>query len=285
MKNVLVVSNYKAGRKTAVLNKKVLKKFLHRHSEYFQIIDICDLSNIDLSVFDTIIAMGGDGTINRVLPFVVNTDKTLGIIPCGTANLLAAKLGIPNDVKKALKILQQEHSKKIDVISINNKFCILRFGIGYDSDIIGKTPQSLKNKFGYFSYFIAGVLFALRLVPQRYHITYDEYNEIIVDASCIIVANASNMYKNIVSVGNKSELDDGLMDVFVLKVKNPIAFFMEFLNILFKYRCNNSKAMYFKTSKLKIDNKWIMAHIDGEKKKLGGNLCFNVIPKAINVIY
>ena len=83
-------------------------------------------------------------------------------------------------MSKILKILEKENTKKIDVISINDKPCILRFGLGYDSDIIGKTPQSLKNKFGYFSYFIAGILFALRLMPQKYHITYDN-NEIDAD--------------------------------------------------------------------------------------------------------
>lgn len=283
MKRVLVVSNYRAGRKTAVLNKKRLRQFLYKNSEDFNIVDICDVDNIDTSDYDTIIAMGGDGTINKVLPLVINTDKTLGIIPCGTANLLGAKLGIPTNVKCALKILEKGNTKKIDVISINDKPCVLRFGLGYDSDIIGKTPQSLKNKFGYFSYFIAGILFALRLMPQKYHISYDN-KEFDVKASCIIVANAANMYQNLVSVGNRCKLDDGLMDVFILKTKNPIVFFIEFLNIIFKHRVNNPRAMYFKTSNLKINNKWTMGHIDGEKGKFRGNFEFKIIPSAVNVI-
>ena len=76
-------------------------------------------------------------------------------------------------------VLEKQNSQKIDVISINNEPCILRFGLGYDADIIGKTPQSIKNKFGYFSYFVAGILFALRLMPQDYHLAYDN-NEIDV---------------------------------------------------------------------------------------------------------
>lgn len=283
MKKVLVVSNYRAGRKTAVLNKKTLRKFLYKNSEEFQIIDICAVDNIDTSEFDTIIAMGGDGTINKVLPLVINTDKTLGIIPCGTANLLAAKLGIPTNVKRALKILEKGQAKKIDVISINEKPCVLRFGLGYDSDIICKTPQSIKNKFGYFSYFIAGILFALRLIPKEYNIAYDN-NNFDIKASCIIVANAANMYQNLVSVGNKCKLDDGLMDVFILKTKNPIVFFIEFLNIIFKHRTNNPRAIYFKTSNLRISNKWTVGHIDGEKEKLSGDLDFKLLREAINVL-
>ena len=107
MKNVLVICNYKAGRKTAILNKKKLKKFLFKNAEKFKIIDICSDSELDVTDYDTIIAMGGDGTINQVIPYLINTNKTLGIIPCGTANLLAAKLGIPTDLKKALKIIKE----------------------------------------------------------------------------------------------------------------------------------------------------------------------------------
>lgn len=282
MKQILVVNNPNAGRKKALIYKKAVLKYLFNKNLAFKSISINEIENINVEEFDTIIVIGGDGTINKVLPLLINTDKTLGIIPCGTANLLAAKLGIPNNIKNALKIITKERTKKIDVISINDKFCVLRFGLGYDADIICKTPQSLKNKLGYFSYFIAGILFALRLKLQTYHITYDN-NEINTKASCIIVANTSNMYKNIVSVCNKCEPDDGLMDVFILKAKNPIEFFIEFLNIIFKHRVNNPRAIYFKTSKLKIDNKWTMGHIDGEKKKIANNLELNIIRNAVNI--
>lgn len=282
MKKVLVVSNYRAGRKTAVLNKKILMKFLFKYAENFKIVDICEVDELDVSQFDTIIAMGGDGTVNKVIPYVINTDKKLGIIPCGTANLLAAKLGIPTNVKKALKIIKKGITKKIDAVSVNNEFSILRFGLGYDSDIICKTPQSIKNKFGYFSYFVAGILFALRLVSQDYHIEYDDKN-LDVKASCIIVANAANMYQNLVSVGNNCELNDGLMDVFIMKAKNPVTFFFEFLNIIFNRRVDNSRAIYFKASDLKIKNTYCVGHIDGEKAKYREDLNFKVLDKSVNV--
>ena len=116
--------------------------------------------------YDTIIAMGGDGTVNKVANCVVNTDKVLGIIPTGTANLLAAKLGLSMDLKKTLKVIESGKTKSIDMMLINDKNSILRCGFGYDSDIICKTPQSLKNKFGYLAYFIAGIIFMMRLTPK-----------------------------------------------------------------------------------------------------------------------
>ena len=63
-----------------------------------------------------------------------------------------------------------------------------------------------------------------------------------------------------------------------------ITFFIEILNILFNHRVDSKRAIYFNTSKLKIENKWTMGHIDGEKQKFRGNFECNIIPNAINVI-
>ena len=283
MNKVLVVFNYNAGRKQAVIHKKIIHNFLFKRGYKFKFVSIDEFMSNDFDEFDTIIAVGGDGTVNKVAQMVAFTDKTLAIIPTGTANLLAAKLGIPTNLRKNLKILSKENIKKIDALKINDEQCVLRCGFGYDSDIICKTPQSLKNRFGYLAYFIAGVIFALRLTPKEYEITYNG-KTISIKATCIIIGNASNMYRNIISVANKSELDDGLFDVFILKAINPITFFYEFLRIIFGIRTNNARAKYFKARSLSIKNFWTTCHIDGEKTKLKRDIEVRVIPQAIKVI-
>ena len=214
---------------------------------------------------------------------IINTDKALGIIPCGTANLLAAKLGIPVNIKKALEIIDRQNFVEADVFKVADKYSILRAGLGYDADIICKTPQSLKNKFGYFAYFIAGILFALRLKQKKYYITFAG-KKLSVLATCIIVANAGNMYKNLFSISKNCQIDDGIMDVFILKVKNPFLFFAEFLQIIFNKKSSNSKAMYFRTTNLTIKNDISTGHIDGEKVKFKGDIVINIAPKSIKLI-
>lgn len=264
MKKVLVISNVNAGRKKAVKYKREVRKFLFSNSDEFKFVNLDELENQDMNLFDTILVMGGDGTINKVLPYV--GDRALGIIPCGTANLLAAKLGIPNNIKKVLRIIKAQNYIETDLIDINGNPCILRCGIGYDSNIICHTPQSLKNKFGYFAYFVAGILFALRLKNREYLIRINE-EEKTVQSSCIIIANASNMYQNLFSVGNNSKLNDGLFEVFVLKTQNPIVFFIEFIRILFNIRTNSERASYFKTDNLYLKTNYFNFHIDGESFK------------------
>ena len=282
MKNVLVVSNYNAGRKKAVMYKKLLHKFLLRNSENFKFITIDELDEINRGDYDVIFAMGGDGTVNKVIPYIINTDKTLGIIPAGTANLLAANLGLSTKLKNTLNIIKKGNTKKIDIIDINGNYCALRCGLGYDSDIICKTTQNLKNKFGYFAYFIAGIIFALRLKKREYNMVIDD-EPYKIKASGIIFANAANMYRNIVSLANNSKLDDGYMDIFVLKTTNPIVFFFEFLNIILGIRKSSKRAQYIHANNITIESNWLACHIDGEKKNLKDEIKMSVCSKQINV--
>lgn len=282
MKNVLVINNPNAGRKKAAKYKKLVIQFLLRKNCSFKTIEISKLTSTDFENFDTVFAIGGDGTVNKVIPYIANTDKVLGIISCGTANLLAAKLNISTNLKKALEIINKSNIKDIDVLKVQDKYSILRLGFGYDSDIICKTPQSLKNKFGYFAYFLAGILFALRLKQKSYTIFFND-KKLSILATCIIVANAGNMYRNLVSISNNCNLQDGKFEVFILKVKNPITFFIEFLGIIFNYKNSNSKAMYFQTNELLIKNEFSTGHIDGEKQKFKDDIKINIVPKSVKV--
>lgn len=283
MKKILVVENINAGKKNAVSADKIIEEFYLGKDVELNIVGIEDVSEDNVKNSDVIITVGGDGTVNKVVPFAMKFDKPIGVIPCGTANLLSAKLKIPTDFKKALQVIENGQKLKIDVLKVNDNYSVLRTGFGYDADIICKTPQSLKNKFGYFSYFVAGVLFALRLKQQVYHLTYDNDKKLSVLATCLIIANAGNMYKNVVSISKNCRLNDGKFDVFILKVKNPILFFIEFLQIIFNKKSSNSKAMYFHTKNISIKNDYCVCHIDGEKQKIRDNIKIETIPCAVYV--
>ena len=282
MKNVLVVNNPNSGRRQALKYKKSVQKFLLGKNIKFKSIGIDEIEKTPFDEFDTVLVIGGDGTVNKIIPYVINTGKVIGVIPSGTANLLAAKLKIPTNVNKALKVIENGKITDIDTLKINDKFSVLRFGLGYDSDIICKTPQSLKNRFGYFAYFLAGILFALRLKQKHYTIFYDDKKLSIV-ATCIIAANAGNMFRDLFSISQKCELNDGLLDIFILKVKNPVMFFIEFLQIIFDKKSSGSKAMYFQTSNFRIKNDITTGHIDGEKTKFKDDIEINIIPKSVKV--
>lgn len=283
LNKVLVINNHNAGRKQSIKYKKRILDFLLKNSSGFKFITPDELERVNVDEFDTLIAVGGDGTVNKLLPYLVNTDKKLGIIPTGTANLLAAKLGIPENLNKSLEIIENEKIVKTDCLKINDKFSILRTGFGYDGDIICKTSQSLKNKFGYFSYFVAGILFTLRLTSKKYNLKIDN-KKLTENATCLIVANAANMYKNIFTVGKKARIDDGIFDIFIMKTKNPVVFFFEFLKILLNLKYDNKNVKYIKAQSVALENNYAICHIDGEKQKIREDIKIDILPKSVNVI-
>ena len=127
------------------------------------------------------------------------------------------------------------------------------------------------------------VFFAFAFMQYFIMLTDYGFGLSAIKASCIIVANAGNMYKNLFSISKDSRLDDGMFDIFILKTQNLILFFIEFLKIMFNLKINNSLAEYHKAKDLKIKNRYCLAHSDGEKMKFSENLDFQIQNNAINI--
>lgn len=64
---------------------------------------------------DLVVACGGDGTVNAVAGAVADTGAALGIVPLGAGNLLAADLGVPDDVEGAVEALITGVDRRIDL--------------------------------------------------------------------------------------------------------------------------------------------------------------------------
>ncbi|MBO7605509.1 MAG: acylglycerol kinase family protein, partial [Elusimicrobiaceae bacterium] len=73
--------------------------------------------------YETVIAVGGDGTINEVTQSLINSETALGIIPCGSGNGFARLIKMPlKDNLKCLEIIKQNRTKEIDVGLANNEY-------------------------------------------------------------------------------------------------------------------------------------------------------------------
>jgi diacylglycerol kinase family enzyme len=95
---------------------------------------------------DLIVAVGGDGTANRVLNASVGHGVPLGILPCGTSNDLAHNLGIPRQFKHACTVIKQAHLAAIDLVAVNG-FCFATCGgIGLPAAVAARANRWRRQK-------------------------------------------------------------------------------------------------------------------------------------------
>ena len=104
--------------------------------------------------FTTIVAAGGDGTINEVVNGIGSAPVALGILPMGTVNVLAMELGIPFDLVSAWKVIRAGKIRLIDEASANGHLFVQMAGIGLDAQIVERNNRQIKKVLGPLSYLL-----------------------------------------------------------------------------------------------------------------------------------
>ncbi|MEW5190954.1 lipid kinase YegS [Citrobacter freundii] len=130
---------------------------------------------------ETVIAGGGDGTINEVSTALIQSQgdniPALGILPLGTANDFATSVGIPDDLDKALKLAIAANATAIDMVQVNDKTCCFNMSTGaFGTRITTETPEKLKAALGGVSYFIHGLMRMDTLKPDVCDIRGEDFH-------------------------------------------------------------------------------------------------------------
>ncbi|WP_413529154.1 lipid kinase YegS [Rahnella inusitata] len=111
---------------------------------------------------DTVIAGGGDGTINEIAGALAQLEEprpALGIVPLGTANDFATACNIPLAPEQALLLAIKGRAEAIDLARVNDKHYFINMATGgFGTRITTETPEKLKAALGGVSYFIHGLL-------------------------------------------------------------------------------------------------------------------------------
>lgn len=79
---------------------------------------------------DVIIAAGGDGTVTALAGALLGTGKILGILPLGTANMLARDLHIPLELERWIDDLETMEPQEVDVGTVNGRIFLHKVVIG-----------------------------------------------------------------------------------------------------------------------------------------------------------
>lgn len=176
---------------------------------------------------------GGDGTVSEVAKALIHTATPLAIIPGGTANVFAKELGITTNVDEALQLISREKdvTKTIDMGFFQKTPFVLRIEIGLAAHIVKDTKRETKRLLGQFSYIIHSVTHLHH--EQRHTFTMNiDGKEITEKGIALMIANVGNIGIEGYSIVPQSKIDDGLLDVVIVKEKGIGTFVTWFTHIL-----------------------------------------------------
>jgi diacylglycerol kinase (ATP) len=165
-----------------------------------------------------VIGAGGDGTVRIVADGLADTGIPLGVIPAGTANLLARNLSLPQDEAGAIKVALGDATRTIDLVSLSadggrpEHFAVMA-GAGVDAMIMDETDPDLKAKVGPAAYFVAAGK-ALGRLPIRFTVQIDNQRPRHRKAMLVVVANVGGLPGGL-NLVPEAVPDDGLLNVFI----------------------------------------------------------------------
>jgi YegS/Rv2252/BmrU family lipid kinase len=112
--------------------------------------------------FDVIVAAGGDGTINEVANALRPGDPPLGVVPLGTANILAWEIGLGRRTERVARTIAEGVPRSIVVGKIGTRKFLLMVGIGFDGAVVAAISPLLKKRLGKGAYVLAGITQMIR---------------------------------------------------------------------------------------------------------------------------
>ena len=110
---------------------------------------------------DLVLVLGGDGTVNEAANGLAHTGVPLGVLPAGTANVLANELGLGSRPDRAAEKLSHCAPRQISLGRITTpegeaRFFLCMAGAGLDARIVSKVSSGLKDRTGKLAYWAAG---------------------------------------------------------------------------------------------------------------------------------
>jgi YegS/Rv2252/BmrU family lipid kinase len=233
----------------------------------------------------TIVACGGDGTINEVASCLVNTSIVLGIMAMGSGNGLASHLKIPRNIKNALILIKNQNVKQIDVGQLNDIYFFSNVGVGIAANVVKHYESSSKRKF--FSYLKASLKSLKELRKENLIKITTEDQTRLINPLMLFISNSNELgYK--VSLTPNASLQDGLLDIVMVPKTSRFNTLLFGLLILFKKHQMLREVNSFRIKKAELakqNEDFFHSQIDGEYLTVNNrSITISVLEKSLNVI-
>ena len=260
MKHIFILNQFSLENATPILKKQIEKVCVERKIDYtIEVNDMYTSTEDILKKYQNgkniIMAVGGDGTINRVLNNIVNTNNILGYIPYGTGN----------DFYRTNKELLKPGINTIDLVEINDRYFInvACFGIdaeiGNNDDLVHSRliPKKYRYKLSLLANFI-------KYKPRYFEVEVN--NRILREYFTTIAVCNARYYGGGYKVSPNSTIDDGKLEIILAKQTNKYNMAKMVSSMKDATHLYYPEIEVVQTTEIMIkSNKEITCNIDGEE--------------------
>ena len=235
--------------------------------------------------FESVVAIGGDGTINETARGLVGTQTALGIIPHGSGNGLAREIGMSLLLEEAVVQLQRAARVKCDVGRANGELFLNVAGVGIEADIAWQFMQHGKNGArGKWPYFKIGAKAVFSYQPHTLDIDADG-QKLTLAPLTLVFANGRQYGSNF-KIAPHASLTDGQLDMITvynapkwkLALAAPSFFTDTWRPLGVTSEASVRRAVIRQAGE-------ILYHLDGEPRKTQNTLEIAVEPKNLIVLF
>lgn len=176
---------------------------------------------------DVVVAAGGDGTINEVARGLLGYPTPLGVIPLGTANVLAIELGQKKRARSVANTLLHGDAKLIGTGLVNGETFLLMAGAGFDGEVVGAIQPSLKRRLGKLAFVWEGLKVWVRGPGYPLSVVIDGKRQ---KAAWVVVTNARH-YAGPFVLSPMANIADPQLEAFLFQDASRLAFAGYFLGL------------------------------------------------------
>jgi diacylglycerol kinase family enzyme len=247
--------------------------------------DIDDALSLAIETEDAVpVIAGGDGSINRVLPVLIQAPRPVGILPMGTVNVLGRDLGLYGSLEEQVAALCDGEPVRMDVGRVNDRLFHSLSGMGFFS-LMAREREQARRRFP-FSRAVAFGVAATRSILFTRPISVDILvgkEQVSVDADAVLVT--VNRFDG--AEWRREALDGGAFEVHVLNAGGLYSRSKAALSIVSGHWRNSDHLVSFTGDAVTLrrrDKRRGHVTFDGEVERRGGLQSYSLLPRALHVI-
>jgi diacylglycerol kinase (ATP) len=231
----------------------------------------------------TVLAWGGDGTINEIGSILAGTSSALGIVPAGSGNGFAAELGVPWHPPDAIDVVINGRDRQVDAGELDGRLFFNIAGIGFDAVVAEEfnARGTIGNR-GMGPYVRIGVRQMFRYRAGTYRVTLD--GEAFVSKALVIAFANGREYGNRIRVAPQALVDDGKLEAVVVEDRGAFSRLWAGRHLALGTADKAARVVLRSIESARVETDGdILYHLDGEVGRAHGAVTVRIRPGVLKV--